>query len=337
MRGVSIVITGLTIAVAATTRADDAAELEAHLVTTISGHKTEILEIALSADGKTLATGGGEDKTIRFWDAATGKELGKATAHEGSIYSLAFTADGKTLISGGNDGKIGVWDVATRKLRKKIDASKKYVVAVIPSVDGKTVFASTDEATSPAIWDAVKGKVIVKEQKSDVELNRIFALAPKSQLLASADTSSDVWLWDAKTGKQVRRVKGDEFTGVQSLAFSPDGATLAVGNIGSINLIESESGKLTKIEVEGPVMFEAVCFTPDGKTLVTVSDDGKIQRWGVANREVQAQSTFPAGEPYRKRAVLSANAKFAAVKVGNTKVQVYEVPNSGPSDEGKQK
>src|SRR4029079_16580593 len=174
MRSVFIVIMGFIIAVAEPTRADDVADLGARLVATVSGHKSEILEIALSADGKTLATGGAEDKTIRFWDATTGKELGKVVAHEGSIHSLAFTADGKTLISGGNEGKIGVWDVGTRKLRKKIEASKKYVAAVIPSLDGKTVFASADEATSPAIWDAVKGKVVVKEQESDVELNRIF-------------------------------------------------------------------------------------------------------------------------------------------------------------------
>ncbi|NED55663.1 hypothetical protein G3I24_32865, partial [Micromonospora aurantiaca] len=67
-----------------------------------------------SPDGKTLATGS-DDKTVRFWDAATGKPLGQPlTGHTGAVETIAFSPHGKTLATGGEDETVRLWDVATR-------------------------------------------------------------------------------------------------------------------------------------------------------------------------------------------------------------------------------
>jgi len=62
-----------------------------------------------SPDGKTLATVA--EKTIKFWDVATGKEVASFGAHVAEIACLAYSAEGTMLVSGGADKTVKVWDV----------------------------------------------------------------------------------------------------------------------------------------------------------------------------------------------------------------------------------
>ena len=68
------------------------------------------LFLALSADGKTVASGSG-DKTVKVWSAATGKELLTLSGHAEEVRSVALSADGKTLASGSADETVkdGTW------------------------------------------------------------------------------------------------------------------------------------------------------------------------------------------------------------------------------------
>ena len=84
---------------------------------TFEGHTAEVRCVAISSDGKTLASGGA-DNTIRFWDVASGKE--QATLKKAADYgvdSVAFSPDpdGKKLASGSGGNRIQLWDVGTRK------------------------------------------------------------------------------------------------------------------------------------------------------------------------------------------------------------------------------
>ncbi len=78
-----------------------------------------VLCVAVSPDGKTLASGG-DDSTIRFWDVASGKERNTIQVADGAewIGSLAFSPDGKAAASGGSGSganTVKLWDIGTRK------------------------------------------------------------------------------------------------------------------------------------------------------------------------------------------------------------------------------
>ena len=70
--------------------------------------------VALSGDGKT-AVSGSDDKTLKVWDVATGKELRTLEGHGGWVNAVALSGDGRTAVSGSSDKTLKVWDVATGK------------------------------------------------------------------------------------------------------------------------------------------------------------------------------------------------------------------------------
>jgi WD40 repeat protein len=64
-------------------------------------HRDLLASLALSPDGKTLASGGGfRDHTVNLWSFPKGQKRAVLRGHRGYIYSLAFSPDGRTLASG---------------------------------------------------------------------------------------------------------------------------------------------------------------------------------------------------------------------------------------------
>jgi WD40 repeat protein len=76
----------------------------------LEGHKEAVHCIALSPDGKLLASGSA-DKSIRLWEVATGKQLHLLDGHTNDVNDLAFSADGKKLVSCGTDKSVRLWAV----------------------------------------------------------------------------------------------------------------------------------------------------------------------------------------------------------------------------------
>jgi RNA polymerase sigma factor (sigma-70 family) len=80
----------------------------------VVGGKQAVHSLAFSPDGKMLATGG-EDKVIRLWDTATGKQLSALRGHDGPVVVLIFSASGRVLVTAGGEGDrtIRLWDLTT--------------------------------------------------------------------------------------------------------------------------------------------------------------------------------------------------------------------------------
>jgi WD40 repeat protein len=106
-------------------------------------HNDTIFDLALSRDGKLLATAGG-DRLVKIWDLATRKEIAKLEGHTAQVLAVAFDEKATQLISGGADQQLKLWDVKTKERINSLGRQTSAVTSLAWVSGGPTIVAATD-------------------------------------------------------------------------------------------------------------------------------------------------------------------------------------------------
>jgi WD40 repeat protein len=114
-------------------------------------HTDGVTSLTLSPDGRSLATGS-RDRTVRFWDVATGEVTDILSGHTDEVSSVAFSPNGKTLASGSRDKTVRLWDVAARRVAVTYEGHTEEVTSVAFSPDGKMLASGSRDGTAK-LWE----------------------------------------------------------------------------------------------------------------------------------------------------------------------------------------
>ncbi|BAY62783.1 serine/threonine protein kinase with WD-40 repeats [Calothrix brevissima NIES-22] len=263
----------------------------AELISTLQGHFDWVLSVAISPDGKTLASGS-RDKTIKFWNLATGKEIDTLEGHSHYVNSLAFSPNGKILASSSHDKTIKLWDVGVAREIYTLQGHSRYVNSVTFSPDGK-ILASGSHDKTIKLWDMTTGRLIHTIQAHSRRVTSV-VFSPDGKIIASGSHDKTIKLWDITTGWLIRTIQEHSHY-VNSVAFSPDGKTLASGSHDkTIKLWDITTGGLIRTIQAHSRRVRSVVFNPDGKTLASGSHDKTIKLWDITTggliRTIQAHS-----------------------------------------------
>src|SRR6266478_2181956 len=260
-----------------------------------------VTSVAFSPDGKKLAGGGAERDgldnrgLVVIWDVATGKRVRQFEAGDAAVRSLSWSPDGQRMVTvGGKDKKVHLWDVATGRELAAWQGHTDEIRKVTFSPDGKVVASGSQDGTV-RLWDSSTGKAKFTVN-GFTRFGRELAFAPDSKRLVTGGVDQELHLFELETGKEAGNWRQIEV--VDSLAFAPDGNTIAVGTRLRLPLIGGgmmilwdldKAKERTRWQVDRDHVVLTVAFSPDGRWLATGDSGNEVQVWEVATRKRQAK------------------------------------------------
>jgi WD40 repeat protein/mono/diheme cytochrome c family protein len=210
---------------------------------TLYGHRDYVYQVAISHDGKRLASCG-YDKSIRVWDVESGRTLSVLREHTDAVFAVAFSSDDAWVASGAGDRSVKVWD-AQKGVRLYTLSDATDVVTTVqfrPAPALELTAAGNDKTirTWAVTADAGRQTRTVLAHTAPILAIRY---SPDGKLLASASADRTVKIWNADTLTELRALERQP-DWPQALAWSPDGRTLAVGRYdGSVALYDAATGR----------------------------------------------------------------------------------------------
>jgi cytochrome c len=283
------------------------------------GHGGPVRAIAVSADGKSLLSGGFDTAAIR-WSLASESAEQVLRFHSDAVNAVGFLVD-RRMVTAGADARIAIWTAGQPQPDRVLHGHDAPVVALAISPDGATI-ASASWDHSVRLWSLIDGAQRVLEGHAQNVNGVAFAPDGKSLVSVGYDRTIRIWHLPNASGETIAlpaplnavviapdgeivtgaadgklrllsadgKDRGEVAAGaapIVALAISNDGALIAAACVdGVMTIVDRRTRAVLRTVVRSALPVWSVAFLPDNETLLTGGADGKILRWNARTGEL---------------------------------------------------
>ncbi|HLX45223.1 MAG TPA: WD40 repeat domain-containing protein [Bryobacteraceae bacterium] len=260
------------------------------------GLSDRILSLAFSKDGSILVAAGGTPARfgeIQVWDVASGKLRRSMTLTGDTVFGVSISPDASRIAVGCTDNSVRIFDAASGKELFKIGNHENWVLGTLFGVDGKRIVSvSRDRAAK--LTDATSGAFLENLNLLRGELTAVARHPSKDVIVAGGeDRTPYIYMMDRPKNMKIAddttliRKLDRQDGAIAALAWSPDGALIAVGGSSpEVTVYEAESGKKVAACKGHSAGIYTVAFSPDSQTLATGGFDGQVRLYRVKTGEL---------------------------------------------------
>ncbi len=256
------------------------------------GHAGWIKSLDFSPDG-TKALSSSQDNSIRLWNVATGKEIGKFEGHDDDVNCVIFNSTGSSALSGGSDKTVRLWDLDQGTELKKFEGHTNLVTCVAFSEGGSRIASGGYDGTV-RIWDSSTGKQL-KQMEGNLGTVRCLAFTPDGDQIVSGGTDKVLTLWNVNTGTVARKFNGHKGE-ISSVAISPDGSKLLSSSRDlTVQLWDLSTGEPLKL-LSGHTNWIQKAVFLNADRAISGGLDKKIRIWDLNSaKEIESYQIAPFG------------------------------------------
>lgn len=290
------------------------------VVRTLQGHTRGVRALAISADGRFLASAS-TDQSVRLWNLQDGTYLRTFGAHRMVASSVVLSKDGATAYTAAWDGLIHVWKTSDGMLLRTLQGHTREIASLALSEDNSLLLSASVDQTA-RLWKLADGTL-----QQTIQTNTpLYAatLHPDQSVLATGGWNGQIQIWKTNDASLQRTIDAHT-SNVRALRFDAQGQTLTSASYDrTVRIWRTTDGALLQILRPRNQHVSSLAFLPQHNALVTAGADGNADVWDF--QPLPTPTTLDLQSGPLLAIALSNDQRLLATATADNKVRLWTNP-----------